>query len=203
MRRLILGDDFRIRNPFQCMMGSALCVIGFVVPNMVRYLFHASALLSVMRIKYTKLSLLMLVYAAIDDMMSSASSALVPVLLVNFFGLSASFHAAYLFDRHVYARLARKNGWTMPTFWLLNFFVHILPPILLLAWFLSNPKQYTLDQHTGVYTALFNVFWSLCTAGGLNMSKLYVECSDNTWYGAWIVGITTHMCTGYVIYSIP
>ena len=170
---------------------------------MVRYLFHASALLSVMRVKYTKLSLLMLVYAAIDDMMSSASSALVPVLLVNFFGLSASFHAAYLFDRHVYARLARKNGWTMPTFWLLNFFVHILPPILLLAWFLSNPKQYTLDQHTGVYTALFNVFWSLCTAGGLNMSKLYVECSDNTWYGAWIVGITTHMCTGYVIYSIP
>ena len=32
MRRLLLGDDFRIRNPFQCMMGSALCVIGFVVP---------------------------------------------------------------------------------------------------------------------------------------------------------------------------
>ena len=179
-----------------------MCLIGCFVPDTVRYLMHASGLLCFMRIKYTRLSLLMLVYAAIEEVSSRASSALVPILLVNFCGLSAAFHSAYLFDRDAFVRLAKKNEMTMSTFWLLNFGVHVLPVMALSAWFFGNPGAYTVDRYTGVYTALFHVLWSLRAAGGLNLSPLYAECSDETWYGIWTVGVTTHMFTGHLIYVL-
>lgn len=56
--------------------------------------------------EYTNFSIVMLLYALIDELASPQRTALLPILLVNICGLSSSFHSALVFDPTSFRKMA-------------------------------------------------------------------------------------------------
>ena len=151
---------------------------------------------------YTKLSLIMMMYSIVEELgFPHYRSPMVPALFVNSVALSASFHSSIVFDKSAFPRMAKFCGWSMQGFHIRNALVHILPSVILYAWMKRDKKGYVQAVHgagpaIGVITASMHLVWALLTAGGLDLSELYIKFEPEIWIKMWIVAVVFHVLIG-------
>jgi len=195
-------------KPLYIVLGTGCFVFGFCFW---RYLLHSVTGMLVMRTfditAYTKLSWVLLVYTLIETMLYPHRNAMVPLMLMNFVGLSASFQVSILLDNTSFSRLSNVCNWTMTQFHIINFLSHILPVFILTGLILQDPVTYVnslnpVGIHAGWCTALFHLSWAFFTVGGLDLSILYVPFDKYVWYTMWFVSVVAHVSTGAILYCV-
>lgn len=132
---------------------------------------------------------------------------MVPLMLMNFVGLSASFQVSILLDNTCFSRLSDVCNWTMTQFHIINFLSHILPVFILTGLIVQDPVTYVnslnpVGIHAGWCTALFHLSWAFFTVGGLDLSILYVPFDKYVWYTMWFVSVVAHVSTGAILYCV-
>jgi hypothetical protein len=204
----------RIRpsKPWYVVIGANCVIFGFFLPTLLRYILHSIAGIFVMLVldmtAYTKLSWVLLLYTLIEEIsFPSQHSAMVPFMLINFVGLSASFNVSILLDNTSFSRLASACKLTMTEFHIINFVSHILPIIIMTGLIFRDLQAYMYNlKPVGIYmgwcTTTFHLIWAFLTIGGLDLSVLYVPFEKYQWYIMWLVSVTTHICTGMLLYSV-
>jgi hypothetical protein len=115
--------------------------------------------------------------------------------------LSASFHSSIVFDKSAFVRMAKFCGWSMQGFHIRNALVHILPSVILYAWMARDKHGYVQAVHgagpaIGVITASMHLGWALLTAGGLDLSDLYIKFDGKTWGKMWTLAVVFHVLIG-------
>ena len=199
-------------KPIYAVIGTIFIVWGFFLPTLLRYMIHSIAGIFMMRVfdmtAYTKLSWMLLVYTLIEEIVfPSKHNAMVPLMLINFAGLSASFQMSILLDDTSFSRLATVCEWTNTQFHIINFVSHILPIFIMMGLFCRDPKAYIdslepVGIHAGWCTAIFHLIWAFFNVGGLDLSVLYVSFEKSQWNTMWLVSVAVHVFTGILLYSI-
>jgi hypothetical protein len=199
-------------KPLYFVIGAYCLVFGFYLPTLLRYMLHSIALMLIMRVldmtAYTKLSWMLLVYTFIEGIsFPSQHNAMVPFMLMNFAGLSASFQVSNFLDNTSFSRLASVCEWTKPKFHIINFVSHMLPIFIMLVLFFRDSQSYVdslepVGIHAGLCTATFHLMWAFFTVGGLDLSVLYVHFEKSQWHTMWSVSVVVHVLTGVLLYVI-
>ena len=154
---------------------------------------------------YTKLSWALLIYTLLEvALFPPQHNAMVPFMLMNFAGLSASFQVSILLDQTSFSRLAAVCKWTMTQFHIINFVSHVLPVFIMAGLIFRDPQAYTdslepLGIHAGWCTATFHLSWAFLTVGGIDLSVLYVPFEKSQWYTMWSVSVVVHVLTGVLL----
>ena len=56
-----------------------------------------------------------------EEWIAREKTVLTPMIFVNFVGLAASFHSAYVMDKYAFKRVAIMCNWSMREFYVKNF----------------------------------------------------------------------------------
>jgi len=106
-------------------------------------------------------------------------------------GALASFSAAPLCDRTVYARMRASRELSRTAFYAGHVLVHVAP--LLGAWGGRGGKA-TIAH--GVCAAALHLAWARAVAGGWALDAVYVPLRYADWCRLWLVALTTEVALG-------
>ena len=94
-----------------------------------------------------------------------------------------SFYAALLLDSSCHIRLCRKQGLTLPIFYLFDVLLHWLP-----CWrlYVACPPFFASQTLCSVLSTCTHIFWGYITSGGtMNLSQVYANMHAHEWRILW------------------
>ena len=98
-----------------------------------------------------------------------------------------------LADRTAFLRIAIRLGLTLPAFHVGNFFIHLLPCALVVAW--ERPPPTLLH---GILATCLHFGWGLfISRGTLVLDDVYVPLPRRTWLLLWVVAIIAPIVTPF------
>lgn len=156
------------------------------------YLPYIFYLLLANKCAYTNLSLITNIYAFMMN-----DHHIMQLCLINSISICLTFHSSLLIDKNTFNKMMIKSNVNKLIFHMFNIIMHIYPVLFNINYLPSD--QCILNKFSGFIPLSYNLSWAMIHHRSLNLSKVYVEFTNQEYYFLWFVSFASHIITGIII----
>ena len=112
----------------------------------------------------------------------------------NIFGTTISFSCVPFFDSYAYERQRKKRNFTVFTFYMGHFVLHVLP-----CMFVYYNLPFNIYISTCIMAFGLKILWAICSCGNIYLNDIYVTMENNVWEKVWMISLISHFLTLFLI----